>query len=352
MEEIRQEQREQFARRKKVSWFILICLFILLLIAAGYYFLVYRFYESTDNAYVKADVTWIVPRVAGEVIQLDVQDHQTVTKGQLLLALDNRDFQARYDQAKALLELKQANFAVQDENENAALASIREAQSSQAAVRADYERLSADYQRYKGLLSDGVITRQHFDTIQAQFLTAKAQLNNAQSTVDAAQAQLASIRAGRPQLKADVDNAKATVALYDLDRSSSQVVAPVDGKIGSLSVRLGSRVSPQTRLLAIIPNGSTYIEANFKETQIEKMHIGQLVALKLDAYPDVELQGKIESFSPASGAVFSMMPPDNATGNFNKVVQRIPVRIALEPNSNLDLVKPGLSVIATVDLRS
>lgn len=346
------DQIEILKRRKKISWVFFSLMIIILAIGISYYFLVYRFYQKTDNAYVKADVTWIVPRVSGEVVAVNVKDNQSVKHGQALVTLDKRDYEARYEQAQALLQAKQAGFAVQAENEKAAQANVQQAISSLDAAHADYQRLSADYQRYKALLADGVVTRQNFGAIQAQYVAAQASLQNAESAVQAAKAQSNSVQAGRKQLTADLENSKAALALYDLDRLSSTVVAPVNGTIGSLSVRVGSRVGAQTRLLAIIPDHSIYVEANFKETQIEKMHIGQTVSLKLDAYPDIEFTGRIESFSPASGAIFSMMPPDNATGNFNKVVQRVPVRISIQSRRYQDLIRPGLSVVATVDLRS
>ena len=338
--------------RKKVAWYVFGGLFILLILSILYYFLVYRYYQSTDNAYVKADLTWIMPRVAGEVLKIDIQDNQYVKQGQMLLSIDNRDFQARADQAKAMLNLKQAGLGVQAENEVAAQSSIAEAESAKSAAVADLNRLSADYARHQQLLKDGVITRQRFESVQAQYLTAQAQVAKAQATIDAARAQLGSVKAARAQMNADLDNAKAQVRLSSVDLNASQIVAPISGRVGSLAVRVGARVSPQTRLMAIIPDNSIYVEANFKETQIEKMRLGQTVQLTLDAYPSLQFKGTIQSFAPASGATFSLMPPDNATGNFNKVVQRIPVRIALSKQPHLELVKPGMSVVAKVDLRS
>ncbi len=347
-----QNQTQVFARRKKVSWMILSVLIILSLIVVAYYFLVYRYFQSTDNAYVKADVTWIVPRIAAEVATIEVKENQYVKKGDVLFTLDDRDYQARYDQAVAQVDAKQANLRVQKGNQYAAEAKILEAKAQLRATQAEVTRLSEEYQRYEELMNDGVITRQHFESIQAQYSSAKAQRDNAQSAVAAATAQVASVSAEKGRLSADVENAKASLALYEIERHATTIVSPVDGKVGALSVQLGSRVTPQSRLIAIVPDKTIYVEANYKETQIEKMHIGQLVKLQLDAYPNQEFQGKIESFSPASGAVFTMMPPDNATGNFNKVVQRIPVRIALEDNPNNDVFRPGLSVVATVDVRS
>lgn len=373
-------EEPDFHRRKKFAWLVFGILLIGLLVGLGYYMLVYRYYQSTDNAYVKADLTWIVPRVSGAVTELQVKDNQEVRQGQLLAVLDNRDLQARYEQSQAMVAAREASFAVQNQNEkaaeagifqahssvNVAQASITQAQSSVETSKAELHRLQAEHVRYQQLLNDGVITQQKFEAIRAQYLSAQANYQNtlaavesakgqyqhAMAAVYASQAQTESVKATRIQMQADLNSAKASAKFNQIDVNSSQVVTPVSGKIGNIAVRLGSRVSPQTRLMAIIPDHSVYVEANFKETQIEKMQIGQRVELTLDAYPSLTFQGKIESFAPASGATFSMMPPDNATGNFNKVVQRIPVRIAIQPHPQLELVKPGLSVVAQVDLRS
>jgi len=339
------ETDTNFQSRKKITWGVFSVLLLFLVAGIVYYFLVYRFYQSTDNAYVQADVTWVMPKISGEVMELLINDNQVVKKGETLAVLDHRDYQARYDQARSVVSLKEAALGVQQQNEKSAKSSITEANSGVVAAQADLSRLKKEFERYQDLLKDGVITRQNFEGIQSQYLTAQAQLSKAQAAVNAAEAQLGSLQASRAQLLADIQSANANLA-------SSKVISPVSGKIGSLAIQKGSRVSPQTRLMAIIPENSLYVQANFKETQIEKMHIGQKVKLKLDAYPSLTYTGKIESFSPASGATFSLMPPDNATGNFNKVVQRIPVRIAIDSSPHIDLIKPGMSVSATVDLRT
>lgn len=341
-----------FQKRKKVTWIVFSLLSLCLIAGLIYYFLVFRFYQSTDNAYVQADVTWVMPKVSGEVLELIIRDNQVVKKGEPLAILDHRDYQARYDQARSVVSLKEAALGVQQQNEKSAHSTIAEANSGVLAAEADLSRLKKDFSRYQDLLKDGVITRQNFEGIQSQYLAAQAQLSKAQATVHSAEAQLGSLQASRAQLLADIQSAHATSDLYQIDLSSAKIISPVSGKVGSLAIQKGSRVSPQTRLMAIIPEKSLYVQANFKETQIEKMHIGQKVNLKIDAYPSLSYTGKIESFSPASGATFSLMPPDNATGNFNKVVQRIPVRISIDSTPHIELIKPGMSVKATVDLRT
>jgi membrane fusion protein (multidrug efflux system) len=338
--------------RKLLPRLVLLAMLVALVAGAAYYWTVYRFFESTDNAYVKAEVTWVMPRVSGEVTRLDVQANQTIKAGQVLMQLDDRDLQARSRQAEAVVQIKQAALGVQNQTELATQAAIAEAQASLAGARAEADRLAKELARYQSLLRDGVTTRQRVEAVQAQYLTAQAQVNRAQSGIAAAQAQYQAQVAARGQLQADLDSARANVDLIQVDAGSSAVVAPVSGTVGSLGVRLGSRVTPQTRLLAIVPMDTAYIEANFKETQIAKMRVGQQVEIHLDAYPDQVFHGRISSFSPASGAEFSLLPPDNATGNFNKVVQRLPVRISIDDLKNRQSLRPGLSATVRVDLRS
>lgn len=339
-------------KRKRLPKIILAIFLILAVLGIIYYFMVYRFYESTDNAYLKADVTWVSPRVSGEITQLDVKNNQEVKAGQVLLKLDDRDTQARYQQANAITALKEAALGVQRQNIAGQQAMVSEAQAGLEAANAEMTRLKKDYDRYQQLLREGVTTRQRMETVQSQYLSAVAQVKRAQASVAAAQAQLGGVEASREQLVADINSAKANVNLIGVDASSAQVVAPVSGTIGDLAVRLGSRVNPQTRLLAIVPLEKTFVEANFKETQITNMHVGQKVTVALDAYPDHEFTGHIDSFSPASGAEFSLMPPENATGNFNKVVQRVPVKILLDRKAGDPVLRPGLSAVVKVDLRT
>ena len=241
---------------------------------ASYIIFVYRFYQSTDNAYVQADVTWVMPKISGEVMELLINDNQVV-KRETLAVLDHRDYQARYDQARSVVSLKEAALGVQQQNEKSAKSSIIEAHSGVVAAQADLTRLRKEFERYQDLLKDGVITRQNFEGVQSQYLTAQAQLSKAQAAVNAAEAQLGSLQASRAQLLADIQSANANLNLYQVDLASSKVVSPVNGKIGSLAIQKGSRVSPQTRLMAIIPENSLYVQANFKETQIEKCILGR-----------------------------------------------------------------------------
>lgn len=339
-------------KKKYLPKIILAVFLSLIVLGIIYYFMVYRYFESTENAYLKADVTWVSPRVSGEITQLDVKNNQQVKAGQVLMKLDDRDTKARYAQATALTELKQAALGVQRQNIAGQQAMIAEANAGLDAANAEMSRLKKDYDRYQQLLREGVTTKQRLETVQSQYLSAVAQVKRAQAGVSAAQAQLGGIEASREQLVADVNSAKANVNIIGVDADSAQVVAPVSGTVGNLGVRLGSRVNSQTHLLAIVPLDKTFVQANFKETQITKMRVGQRVTIHLDAYPDYELTGHIDSFSPASGAEFSLLPPENATGNFNKVVQRLPVKILIDHKAGQPVLRPGLSAVVKVDLRT
>jgi membrane fusion protein (multidrug efflux system) len=331
---------------------VMLAIVVALILGGIYYFTIFRYFQTTDNAYVKADFTWVVPRVSGEITSLLVNDNQVVKAGQVLMKLDDRDTQARYAQAEAMVGVKEAALGVQKQNEIAAQASIAQAKAGLDATNAEVIRLKKDFDRYQTLLHDGVTTRQRLETVQAQYSSAVAQQASAQAAVASATAQAESVRASRAQMNADLKSSEANVQLVGVDTSSAEVIAPISGTVGSFAVHLGSRVNPQTRMMAIVPLDDAYVEANFKETQIGKMKVGQKVKLTFDAYQGQVFHGHIQSFSPASGATFSMMPPDNATGNFNKVVQRIPVRIVIDDMPDRQKLRPGLSVTAEVDLRS
>ena len=368
-------------RRKLLPWLVLLAL-----LGAGIYFglhywTVGRYQENTNNAYIKTDVVWVTPRIGGEVTRLFVKANQPVRAGEPLLQLDDRDAQARLAQAQAGVSAREAALGVQQANRQAQQAQVEQARSRISAVKADIRqaesrvraaqaevtRTSQEQARYQRLLAEGVTTRQRAEAVQAQATAAQANLDQARAAVltaqagydqalagiSAAQAQVGAVDASREQMLADIEAARSQVTALSVDTESSQVVAPTSGIIGSMAVRLGARVGPQTRLMAIVPEKQAYIEANFKETQIGRMTVGQPVTIKLDAFPDRTFNGRITSFAPASGAEFSLMPPDNATGNFNKVVQRVPVRISLDnvDDATYQRLRPGLSAEVTVNVR-
>lgn len=333
--------------------FIIIIVIALALAGGGYRWWTHsRYFESTDNAYIRADITVITPRVSGEVVALAVQNNQPVKAGDLLLKIDPRDYQARLANAQAAVAAAQAALAANDQQKATQAAMIEEARATLSSAQADHARAQKDWQRADTLVRQGVATHQRLDTATAAYRAAQAQITRAEAGVKVATQQAATLVANREQLQAQLQAVRASEKLAELDLASTELHAPVDGVVGDLSARIGERVNAGIRLLSIVPLQSVYVDANFKETQMTHMHAGQPVQLSVDAYPDHELKGHVESLAPASGSEFALLPPDNATGNFNKIVQRMPVRIAVDDYAGLrGRLRPGMSVEAEVDTR-
>lgn len=316
-----------------------------------YYLTVYRFIESTDDAYVQADVTWISPKIGGDVVDILVKNNQVVNKGQMLMKIDDSDIKVREEMATANLKSRQALKAMQGHEMVEAKSKIAQEKSKLVVAQAEFSRMKLELSRYQTLFNQGITSQQNFESVSSQFRVAEANLYTAEEAVRALNAKLEQLIAARDQTQAEIDAADASVRLLSIDRSSTSMVAPISGVIGNLELKVGTRVSPQGRLMAIVALDSAYIEANFKETQIHQLTVGQEVKVRLDAYPGKELRGYIESFSPAAGTEFSVIPVDNAAGNFNKIVQRVPIRIRLDKVDSNILLRAGLSAIVTVDTR-
>jgi membrane fusion protein (multidrug efflux system) len=310
-----------------------------------------RFHESTDNAYVRADVSYLTPRVGGEVVQLRVKNNQPVKVGDLLLKIDDADYQARVAQAKAQVAMREAALLTNRQDDSSWRAQVAEAEASLQAARAEERRLQLEMQRAKALVEDGVATRQRLDNAAAAWQAAAAQSRRAESGIAAARARQGGVGTGREQLAAELEAARAALKLAEIDLAATEIRAPISGVVGDLAARLGSRVAVGGRLMAIVPLESVFIEANFKETQLAAMQVGQKAAIELDAFPGLELTGSIQSLSPASGAEFALLPPDNASGNFNKIVQRVPVKIVLDGGNAEGRLRPGMSAEVTVETR-
>jgi len=312
-----------------------------------------RFIESTDNAYVRADITVLSPRVGGEIVLLQVRDNQKVAAGDLLLEIDRRDYAARVDSARAAVAEARAALAGNGQQRSQQDAAISEVRAQLVAARASERQAAQELNRAQILLRDGVATRQRLDNAEAAYKNAVAGVARTSAAVQAAERALTTLGdSSRARLEAALAAAEAQLSLAEIDLAATTLRAPVAGTVGDLSARLGERVQPGQRLMSLVPLDQLYIEANFKETQLRDMRIGQPVELGFDAFPGQLLHGKVDSFSPASGAEWALLPAQNATGNFTKIVQRVPVRIALEPGHALaDRLRPGLSVEASVDTR-
>jgi len=315
-------------------------------------------YEATDDAYVQADVTMIAPRVAGAVVAVHVADNQAVKAGDALFELDPADYEARLRQAEANLAAAQAQArsAAADltMTRTSAPANTAQAQAAVRAAGAQAERAQADVQRYESLYAKDEIPRQTLDqarsnarALQAQAEQAAAQLTMTQTAPQqtlAKEAMLSSAQAATAQAQAALDLAR-------LQLSYTRVTAPSDGRVTRKNLQPGSQLAAGTPVLALVGT-QTWIVANFKETQLQHMRVGQPVSVEIDAYPGHEFSARVHSLQAGTGSAFSLLPAENATGNFVKVVQRVPVKLVFEPapDAALNLV-PGMSALPRVDIR-
>jgi membrane fusion protein, multidrug efflux system len=317
-----------------------------------YWWNVLRFLQSTDDAYVQSDVTVISPKVEGYIKKVKVADNQQVQEGAVLFIIDDRDFKAKAAQAEAAVAIEEASVAGYESRLKLQQAMIDEATASVASAEADLDRQQQDYKRYSTLMTSDFASRQRFEQAQADARKGEAAVARARAALAAEQNQLAVLRSQQREEQAKLQQARANLQLAQNDLDNTVIRAPVSGVAGNRAGQVGQYVKAGTQLLSLVPLPYVYVSANFKETQLTHMLPGQIAQVSVDAYPDLILEGRIESFAPASGAQFSLLPPDNATGNFTKIVQRVPVRIALPASGPLSgRLRPGLSVTVTVDTR-
>ncbi|MGB6450757.1 MAG: HlyD family secretion protein [Steroidobacteraceae bacterium] len=307
-------------------------------------------YESTDDAFIDGYVTLVSARVPGQVLELHVLDNQVVHEGEALVRLDPRDYevavvQARADLASAHSQLEQSHAQV-----DLSQARVSQAQAAQSAAQADAQRASDDLQRYESV-ERRAVSKTAFDQIQAQARTTAANLRAARSQLTGAEAEVALSKAGVDSAAAGVQLAEAKLRQAELNLSYTDVVAPVDARVTARSVQPGNYVQPGQALLALVPQ-QVWVTANFKETQLVHMRPGEPVTLRVDAYPDHTFKGHVDSLQAGTGARFSLLPPENAVGNYVKVVQRVPVKIVFDGPlpQGLDIA-PGMSVVPTVKVR-
>ncbi|WP_420479495.1 HlyD family secretion protein [Brevundimonas sp. FT23028] len=307
--------------------------------------------QHTDNAYVRGQVTVIAPQVTGYVTAVEVQDFQTVRQGQLLATVDDRIYRQRLEQAQAQLHAAEAALANSAQTQTSARGSVAQSNASIAAARASVAKAQADHNRARTLFEGGWVAQAQVDVTRTALQAAQAQLAAAQAATGIAETGVTSAIVSRGSLEAAVENARAAVHLAEIDLSNTRIVAPRDGRLGEISVRQGQQVAVGTQLMALVPD-RIWVTANYKENQLRDIRVGQPVELSVDALGGRTLTGRVEQIAPATGSEFSVIRPDNATGNFTKVAQRVPVRIALDPGQDgLDRLRPGLSVVARVDTR-
>jgi membrane fusion protein, multidrug efflux system len=315
------------------------------------YWTVGRYLVSTDDAYVKADNTTVAPKVSGYLHEVLVGDNERVTAGQVLARIDQRDFrvslaQARADvaAARAAIESKQAQLGVQQAVIDAAKATVDVDQAT-ASFAAQEDK------RYSDLAATGYGSVQNAQQAQSRIAGAKAAISRDTANLASALKQVDLLKAEIVQANATLARAEAVRDQAQLNLDYTSIVAPIDGIVGNRTLRTGQFVQAGTQLMSVVPITGAYVVANFKETQLTDVREGQAVAIAVDTFPGQIVHGHVDSIAPASGQEFALLPPDNATGNFTKVVQRIPVKIALNrTNSSLEL-RPGMSVIPTIETK-
>jgi membrane fusion protein, multidrug efflux system len=311
-----------------------------------------RYLVTTDDAYVKADSTIIAPKISGYISAVLIGDNEKVKAGQPLARIDDRDFRAALKQAKA--DVAASDAAVKNLNAQIELQQPLIAQQAAEVDAADANLNFAQQERirYDELMKSGSGTVQRAQQTDAALRAQTAQLQQAKSGLLAASKKIEVLTTQRDQAAAQLDRARAVEAQAALNLSYTEITAPVDGTVGARALRVGQFVQAGTQLMAVVPLDQVYVVANFKETQLTHVRDGEPVEIEIDGFHGTRLKGHVDSLSPASGLEFALLPPDNATGNFTKVVQRVPVKIVLDDSRLTGLLRPGMSVEPTVDTKA
>ncbi|CAN7299742.1 HlyD family secretion protein [Rhizobium sp. LjRoot30] len=306
--------------------------------------------QSTDNAYLRADTTPISTQISGRVRRVAVSDFQPVRAGQLLGEIDAAEYDAKVSRATAAVAA--ADVAIRNVDSRIELQhrTIAQADAAILAITADRDRAAGEYDRQSTAVENGWSTGQRLEDALAANRRFEAQLAEKQAEADAQRQQLNVLGTEREQAMAELDIRKADLALSRIELGYTRIVAPIDGVVNVSSVRAGQYVSAGTRFISIVPLSKVHVVANYKETQLGKVRIGQAATIRIDMFPGRELKGRVEQIAPATGAEFALLPADNATGNFTKVAQRIAVRIALidVPEDLRQALRPGMSVLSTI----
>ena len=356
--------------KKKTNKKFIIILSVLILSGAIYgtsKYLHSLSHEETDDAQIQKNMNPIIPKVSGYVDKVYVNDNAFVKKGDTLFTIDTRDFQLKIDEASAAVVAAEAGFEVAKADIGNAMASISASDANVRSAGGNIEtakirlgRITSDFNRYDNLYKNHSITKQQYEQALAAKQEAESQVRILQQQEKASSYQKSAIiaksKVSDKQTEvaaANIKKAKAQLESAKLNLSYTTVTAAIDGQISKIDIQPGQLVQPGQSLFYIINNASAWVIANFKETQLNKMIIGQKVSIKVDAYPDYDFEGEVASFSPATGSIFSLLPPDNATGNFVKTIQRLPVKISLNTTNDAEkikLLRPGMNVNVDVHL--
>jgi membrane fusion protein (multidrug efflux system) len=305
--------------------------------------------QTTDDAYVRAELTRLSSRVAGEVIKVAVDDFQRVKAGDLLVQIDPADYEAQVAQAEANVAAAQAaldNLGNQVELQYATIAQAEAAQVSATALDTEARQ---EQERQQSLEHTDAGTRQRLEQAVAAYAKAEADVRSSRAVIAEQRHQLDVLQGTKKQRAADLEGAKAALRAAQLRLSYTKIVAPFDGVVSERQVQVGDYVNIGTNLINVVPLPNVYVIANYKETQLTHVQPGQPVVITVDSFPDQKWRGRVERIAPASGSQFALLPPDNATGNFTKVVQRVPVRIVFDQGQLLDRLLPGMSVVTSIN---
>jgi membrane fusion protein (multidrug efflux system) len=319
----------------------------------GYHYLTrWQYQETTDDAYVQADSTIIAPKVSGYIAEVLVTDNEKVSAGQMLARIDDRDFKTARNQARA--DVAAAEAAVKNLDAQIELQGpvIQQQAALVDAADANLKFAEQERTRYDDLMKTGSGTIQRAQQTDAALRAQSAQLQQEKSGLLAASKKIEVLSTQRAQAAAQLDRARAVEQQAELNLSYTQITAPVDGTVGARTLRVGQYVQAGTQLMAVVPLDAVYLVANFKETQLTHVRNGQPVEIRIDSFHSVKLRGHVDSLSPASGLQFALLPPDNATGNFTKIVQRVPVKIVFDKQDLKGLLRPGMSAEPTVDTKA
>jgi membrane fusion protein (multidrug efflux system) len=317
-----------------------------------YYWTEGRFLVATDDAYLKADSVLISPKVSGYIAEVLVNDNQPVRAGQVLARIDDRDYRTALAVARANVDAEKAGIDNLVQQIAQQQLTIAEARATVEADRAALTFAQQDYDRYASLSRTGAGTIQSAQRATSEIRQRQATLDHDIAALGAAGKQVDVLTTQLAKAKATLAQQQGYLQQAELNEGYTTIVAPVDGTVGARTLRVGQFVQAGTQLMAVVPLQAVYVTANYKETQLTDVHAGQPVTISVDTFPDAEVHGVVNSVAPASGQEFALLPPDNATGNFTKVVQRVPVKITIDPKDPLiGRLRPGMSVEPTIDTR-
>ncbi|KQW69173.1 hemolysin secretion protein D [Phenylobacterium sp. Root77] len=324
---------------------------VALVVGGGAWWMNKQKYEATDNAFIQADKVTVAPQVDGYVAEVLVADNQHVQAGQVLVRLDTAPLKAALAQAQANAAALDAAVRAVDDKARLEQAMIAQKAAGVASAHAESQLAQAELARYGALAGQGWVSPQREQSARAAAGQATASVAQAKATLEAERRTAQSLGSARAQTVAQADAARAVVEQARIDLERAEIKAPAAGVVGARAVRTGQYVRPGSSLMTVVPLGQAYVVANFKETQVARLKVGQPVTIHADAFGKQEIKGHIDSFAPATGSEFALIPVENAVGNFTKIAQRLPVKIVVDPKSPLaGALRPGLSVEVKVDV--